>query len=48
MPRGGDFWHGYRHSVLIIDGKNNNDDDILATMTTNRKEAMIASGMKVP
>jgi hypothetical protein len=45
--------------VLVIDGKNNNDDDmftgknnndvgILAAMTTNRKETMIASGMTRP
>jgi hypothetical protein len=24
--KGGDCWHVYRQSVLVIDGKNNNDD----------------------
>jgi hypothetical protein len=24
--KGGDCWHVYRKSVLVIDGKNNNDD----------------------
>jgi hypothetical protein len=35
--KGGYCWHVYRQSVLVIDGKNNNDDGILAAMTTNRK-----------
>jgi hypothetical protein len=34
--------------VLVIDGKNNNNNGILATMKANRKEAMIASGMMRP
>jgi hypothetical protein len=33
--------------VLVIDGKNNNDDGILATMMENRKTMMIASGIVV-
>jgi hypothetical protein len=35
-------WHVYRKSVLVIDGKNNNDDGILATMMENKKATMIA------
>jgi hypothetical protein len=34
--------------VLVIDGKNNNDDGILAAMTKNKKAIMIASGMMRP
>jgi hypothetical protein len=34
--KGGDCWHVYRKSVLVIDGKNNNDDGILAAMMENR------------
>jgi hypothetical protein len=45
--KGGDCWHVYRQSVLVIDGKNNNDG-ILAAMMTNRKETMIASRMMRP
>jgi hypothetical protein len=44
----GDCWHVYRKSVLVIDGKNNNDDGILVAMTKNRKATMIASGMMRP
>jgi hypothetical protein len=33
--------------VLVIDGKNNNDDGILVSMMENRKVAMIASGIVV-
>ena len=44
--KGGDCWHVYRQSVLVIDGKNNredgigknnNEDGILATMMANEK-----------
>jgi hypothetical protein len=45
--KGGDCWHIYRKSVLVIDGKNNNDDGILAAMMENRKTMMIASGIVV-
>jgi hypothetical protein len=41
--KGGDYWHVYRRSVLVIDGKNNGDDGILASMMENRKATMIAS-----
>jgi hypothetical protein len=34
-------WKVYRKSVLVIDGKNNNDDSILAAMMENMREAMI-------
>jgi hypothetical protein len=27
-----DCWHVYRHSVLFIDGKNNNDDGMFTGM----------------
>jgi len=33
--------------VLVIDGKNNNDDGILATMMENRKKSMITSGIAI-
>jgi hypothetical protein len=33
--------------VLVIDGKNNNNDGILAAMMENMKETMIASGIVV-
>jgi hypothetical protein len=32
--KGGDCWHVYRKSVLVIDGKNSSDDDILAARRT--------------
>jgi hypothetical protein len=35
--KGGDCWHAYRQSVLVIDGKKNSDNGIFATMMTNRK-----------
>jgi hypothetical protein len=34
--------------VLVIDGKNNNDDGILVALMENRKAEMIASGMTRP
>jgi hypothetical protein len=42
--KGGDCWHVYRQSVLVIDGKNNNDDGrftntvYMARTTTNNKD----------
>jgi hypothetical protein len=42
--KGGDYWHVYRQSVLVIDGKNNNDDGrftnrvYMAITTTNNED----------
>ena len=33
--KGGDCWHVYMKSVLVIDGKNNNNDGILETIMAN-------------
>ena len=45
--KGEDCWHVYKKSVFFIDGKNNNDDGMLAAMMENRKAMMIASGIFV-
>jgi hypothetical protein len=37
--KGGDFWHVYRESVLVIDGKNINDDGMFTGAM--RKAAMM-------
>jgi hypothetical protein len=38
--KGGYCWHVYRQSVLVIDGKNNNDDG-MSTGKNNNNDGMI-------
>jgi hypothetical protein len=33
--KGGDCWHVYRQSVLAIDGKNNDNDDMFTCKNNN-------------
>jgi hypothetical protein len=33
--KGGDCWQVYRQSVIVIDGKNNNDDGIITSRMCN-------------
>jgi hypothetical protein len=37
--KGGDCWHVYMHSVLVIDGKNNNDDGMFTGKKSNNEES---------
>jgi hypothetical protein len=37
--KGGDCWHVYRQSVLVIDGKNNNDDGMFTGKNNQRTKA---------
>jgi hypothetical protein len=38
--KGGDCWHVYRQSVLVIDGKNNNDDGMSTGKNNNSDDGM--------
>jgi hypothetical protein len=37
--KGGDCWHVYRQSVLVIDGKNNNDDGMFTGKKRSNEES---------
>jgi hypothetical protein len=42
--KGGDCWHAYRKSVLVINGKNNSEDGIFKD-NNNKNEGMITGRM---